>query len=125
PAAILFDMDDLLVRSGPIWRQAEETLLAAIGHTWSLEQSMQYKGMNALDVAATIHRLLQPALPLAECQRILRTALIDGFAGNARAMPGAVELVRRLRDRLPLALASGSPMPAIESALGQLGIADA
>ncbi len=122
--AFIFDMDDLLVASSSLWREAEERLLHELGHAWMPEFAAQYKGMNALDIAATIHRRLDPPLSLETCQGILRDALIDRFAGGVQAMPGAVALVRRLRGRAPMAVASGSPRRAIEMALKTLEIDD-
>lgn len=123
PAGIIFDMDDTLVATSSLWRAAEEALLRAVGYAWTPELASQYKGMNAYNVAATIHRILQPSLALAECHRVMREALLEQFERCAlRPMPGAVECVRRCQQVAPLALASGSPMPAIERALGALGI---
>jgi HAD superfamily hydrolase (TIGR01509 family) len=120
--AYIFDMDDLLIRSTAIWTKAERTLLAAIGHEWTPELAIQYKGMNALDVAATIHRVCQPALPLPECQKIMRDSLLESFSAKIEAMTGAVELVRAVHGRKPMAVASGSPLEAIRRALSQLGM---
>ncbi len=125
PQALIFDMDDLLVASSPIWLGAEQTLLNELGHSWTPELAIQYKGMNALDVAATIHRVLRPDRPVEACQKILRDALIAGFDSRAKqAMPGAADLVRRLRGTAPMAVASGSPLVAIESCMTELGIRD-
>jgi len=120
--AYIFDMDDLLIRSANTWRKAERALFAAIGESWTPEIAIRYKGMNALDVAATVHRLLSPSLPLADCQRIMRESLLESFAGQIDAMPGAVDLVRHLHRRRPIAVASGSPLEAIRTALSQLDI---
>lgn len=124
--ALIFDMDDTLVRSTPIWRAAETHLLHKLGATWTPELALTYKGMNALDVARVIHSALRPATALHECQQIMRQHLIDGFAHGAEAMPGAVELVRAARaaECFRLAVASGSPLPAIEQAMRPLGILD-
>lgn len=123
-SALIFDMDDLLVFSAPLWAAAEETLLRALGAQRSEELAARYKGMNALDVTRVIHEALHPPLPLAKCQKIMRDALIAAFSADLRPMPGAVELVRRVRGRWPMAVASGSPPPAIERALTALGIRD-
>jgi HAD superfamily hydrolase (TIGR01509 family) len=120
--AYIFDMDDLLIRSTAIWTRAERALLAAIGQEWTPELAIQYKGMNALDVAATIHRVCGPTMPLEQCQKVMRDSLLESFAGKIDAMAGAVELVRALHGRRPMAVASGSPLAAIRTALGQLGI---
>ncbi len=123
--AILFDMDDTLVRTAPLWRAAEEVLLRAVGHHYDRELAAKYKGMNAPDIGATVYRELRPPLSKEQCQAVMRDALIDQYrAQPVTAMPGACELVRALQGRYPLAVASGSPMEGIETALKQLGIID-
>lgn len=122
---IIFDMDELLVDSKHIWRAAEVRMLAAMGHAWDAELSRHYKGMNALDVAATAWRILQPAGPCEHFQRIMRTALVEEFStAQIPEMDGAVDLVRRLHGLAPMAVASGSPVEAIERAMRRLGIRD-
>lgn len=122
--ACIFDMDDLLVRSGPLWRIAETALLQRLGHDWSAELSQRYKGMNTLDVARTVHEALCPDLDVTSCQQVIRSRLIDEFKRGVEPMPGAVALVKRLCGHYPLALASGSPPEGIQLALGAAGIAD-
>lgn len=122
---IIFDMDELLVDSRHIWRAAEERMLAAMGHGWTEEMARQYKGMSVLNVAATAWRALQPAGPVEHFQKLLRDTLIDEFSrAEIPPMPGAVELVRRLRGLAPMAIASGSPAEGIERAVERLGIRD-
>ena len=125
-AAFIFDMDDTLARTAPLWREAEDHLLRELGATWSEKLAAKYKGMNALDVAATIHRELQPALAVAPCQRIMRDRLIAAFErGDIEPIDGATELVRRCAATgRPMAVASGSPMPGITITLGALGIGE-
>jgi HAD superfamily hydrolase (TIGR01509 family) len=123
PAAFLFDMDELLIESSGIWRKAEIALLAALGHKWSPELAAKYKGMNALDVAATIHRELRPSQSLEFCQRLLRETLLQSFhVGPIHPMPGATQLIKRLYGVAPIAVASGSPLEAIELAMESLGL---
>ena len=63
--------------------------------------------MNARDVAATAWRILKPAGPLDHFQRIMRDALVQEFSvAEIPPMPGAVDLVRRLRGLAPMAVAS-------------------
>jgi sugar-phosphatase len=126
--AIIFDMDDTLVSTAPLWRRAEERLLAHLGAKWSDDLARRYKGMNALDVAATVHRALQPpGVSKEECQQVMRTALLEEFATELpEAMPGAVECVQRMarESNNRVALASGSPIEAIESVVMQLKLLD-
>ncbi|MEO8205934.1 MAG: HAD family phosphatase [Chthoniobacterales bacterium] len=123
PEGIIFDMDDTLVATAELWKEAEAHLLKILGSKWSVELAMQYKGMNTLDVAATIHRLLQPTVSVEYCQQVLREALFCAFEAKPPGpMNGAVECVRRLAGIAPLALASGSPLPLIESVVARLDI---
>jgi HAD superfamily hydrolase (TIGR01509 family) len=124
-AAIIFDMDETLTATTLLWRVAEEKLFAAIGQPWTPELANKYKGMNLLGVAETIHRELKPDLSVEACQKIMREALFEAYENAPVApMPGAVECVRRLAAKYPLAVASGSPQPLIEYAIGQLGLRD-
>jgi beta-phosphoglucomutase-like phosphatase (HAD superfamily) len=146
-AACIFDMDSLLVETTAVWLAAEERLLARMGHVWTQDIAMRWHGMNAPDVARTIHEIYKPNWPVAESQAFMREGLLAAFRSSPalKAMPGAVELVRALRwDRhsclsgeqrqtgmsalpsagppYPLALASGSPREGILIALERLGI---
>lgn len=116
-------MDDTLVATAGFWKKAEARLWELCGARWTPELALRYKGMNALDVAATIHALTRPAMPLAECQAALRGFLDAEFrAGPILAMPAAVECVRALALDFRLVVASGSPAHLIAFSLGELGI---
>jgi len=123
-AACIFDMDDLLVDTTRVWNTAEERLLARLGQKRTAELAVRWNGLNAADVARTIHETFHPPWPLAEFQAMLREALIANYraAPELAPMPGAVELVRALSERYPLAVASGSPLEGIGVALERLGI---
>jgi len=122
--AIIFDMDDTLAGTSSIWRGAEEHLLRQLGESWTGELAAKYKGMNALDVAATIHDQLDVSLSRSECQQILRTRLIDDFRrATIREVDGATDLVLRCAATgIPMMVASGSPAEAMEVTLDSLGV---
>ena len=124
--AFIFDMDDTLAATAAIWRDAEQHLLHSIGACWSPELAAEYKGMNALDLAATVHRRLRPAQALSECRHIIRGRLLQNFRdSHIREIDGATRLVNRCAALgRPAAVASGSPMEAIELTLNALGISD-
>ncbi len=121
-AAFIFDMDDLLIRSGNVWNVAAAQVLLRHGHTWTPELAVHYKGMNALDVADTMRRVLELDVPPEPFRQEYRQALIAAFPKQIEPMPGAVDLVRRLSQRAPLVVASGSPVTIIECAMEQLEI---
>lgn len=124
PQAFIFDMDDLLIRSGEIWDTAAQKLLSQIGQQWTPELGAQYKGMNAMGVASTMHGVLELHIPLDNFRAAYRDALLAEFSVAVDPMPGAVDLVRRLHPLRPMALASGSPLQVIENVLARLEIRD-
>lgn len=121
--AFIFDMDDTLIASAPLWHQAEETLLCAIGQP-GFPLSELCKGMKAHDVADTAHRELNPDLAVSECRSIMREQLLSNFETMPlHEIPGATSLVKRIAAlQAPVAVASGSPLPAIERVLSHMGI---
>ena len=126
PLAVIFDMDETLVDTGPLWRRAESELLESLGQTWTAERAARYKGRNVADVAAFIHEEAGVSGPVMESQAFFRAALFRAFqAGPIDPMPGAVACVRRLGAVAPLAVASGSPLPLIELAMDRLGVREA
>jgi HAD superfamily hydrolase (TIGR01509 family) len=122
PTAFIFDMDDLLIRSGDAWTVAAKRLLLRHGQVWTPELAVHYKGMNALDVADTMRRLLRLDVPAEAFRQAYRRALIEDFPKKVEPLPGAIDLVRRIRGRSPMVVASGSPMAIIEYAMDQLDI---
>ncbi len=122
---VIFDMDELLLDSAPHWRAAAAHLMTLMGAEWTPEFAARYQGRNAHDVACFIHREIPSRFTEQECVRIMRDELIRRFREEElKAMPGAVELIRRLHGRFPMAVASGSPLPCIELAMRTLGIAE-
>jgi len=120
--AIIFDMDETLVASLQSWTHAETRLFKLLGAEYTAEIAQRYAGMNAQDVARTIYRETRPAQYTEEdCARLMREYLLEGFRGPLHAMPGADALIRGLAGRLPLAVASGSPLEGIALAFRQFG----
>lgn len=119
----IFDMDELLLASVSQWRGAASHLMSLMGAEWTPGFAARYQGRNAHDVACFIHRDIPSSFSEEESVRILRDELLRRFTSEPlRPMPGAVELVRRLHGKFPLAVASGSPLPCIELAMRTLGI---
>lgn len=120
---ILFDMDELLVDLHEIWTAAETRLFEAMGRAFDPALARRYKGLGFRDLAAFVYQAVRPAGPVEEYQRIMQEALVAEYAtGPIVAMPGAVDLVRKLHGVAPMVVASGSPAVGIERAMTRLGI---
>ena len=123
-AAVIFDMDGVLVDGEPIYYEAASALLAEDGLTLPLDQYKQYMGTKAgWDELARDLDLPRPASYYRERGYVLVAA---AYAAVDDALPGAVELVRNLqRLGLPLAVASSTYSANVAVCLDRLGIADA
>ena len=124
--AVVFDMDGLLLDTEVLWQEAEEALFAAHGGVFSREDKLRVIG-TSFDFTARYfaERLGQPP------ER--GTALVDEMIGTMHAAlerdvagrPGALELVARLRGRVPLGVASNSPRRLVDTALQTAGLSGA
>ena len=120
--AVLWDLDGVLVDSAPFHLQAWRELMASLGRELSEADFQRTFGLRN-DV---VLRDLLGDLPAAEVERLgaRKEALFRRAAlGNIVALPGALALLRLLRERgLKLALVSSAPEGNIDLMLGSLGV---
>ena len=110
PAAVLFDMDGLLVDTEPLWFMAESTVMARMGVQWEpADQSALIGGPMSRAVTYMIDRA-GGGYDAAEVARSLKSEMASLLvAGPIAWMPGARELVVSLRQAgIPRALVSSS-----------------
>jgi HAD superfamily hydrolase (TIGR01509 family) len=123
PAAIVFDLDGVLVDSEQVWDSVRQALVAERGGRWTGEATTAMQGMSTPEWAAYLGTLGARGTPPE-----LAAAVIEGMAGRYREhvplLPGAVEAVRALAGRWPLAVASSSPPDLIRVVLDAAGVAD-
>jgi HAD superfamily hydrolase (TIGR01509 family) len=112
PAAVLWDMDGLLVDSEPLWTVAETELALDLGGVFDDELKAQIVGTR-LDVA--VPRILTWYGKDASGPEVARTAawllgrMVELFAGPLPMRPGAGELLDTLTAAdVPVALVSSS-----------------
>jgi len=122
PAAIVFDNDGLLVDSETCWHEAERSMFTRRGLTYPDALRAEVLGKSVPATAI----LLAPALGEVGRESALvdemLTAVADAIAADVVPMPGAVELVRHLHGRMPIAVASNSPRYLVELALDRTGL---
>ena len=120
--AVLWDLDGVLVDSAPFHFQAWRELVASLGRELSEADFRRTFGLRN----DTILRDLVGNLPPAEVERLAarKEELFRQVArGNIAALPGALALLRLLRERgLKLALVSSTPRANIDLILGALGV---
>lgn len=120
-AAVLWDMDGLLVDSEPVWTVAETELMASLGGEFTLELKGAIAGTR-LDVAVPL--LISAAGSTADPREVAQWLLMrmaELFSGRLPLMPGALSLLDALvDDGVPCALVSSSYRLLVDAVLAGL-----
>jgi HAD superfamily hydrolase (TIGR01509 family) len=125
-AAVLFDMDGLLVDSEPVWTIAEAELAARYGAVWDDEIKARCIGMALPDAVPMMLDYFGVAKPtpaqLGEAQEHMLARMVELFTSELPVQPGALELVNGLRAAgVPLALVSSSYRVLVDAVLAGFG----
>lgn len=124
--AAIFDMDGLLIDSEPIWTQAASEVMQKVNFKLTHALKLQTTGLSIklfLEYCYKIQPWFTPTSEELEAD-ILKLAH-KNILENAVAMPGAIELVKKLKAQgLKTAVASASHMVLIEGVLKRLEIID-
>ncbi len=121
PAAVVFDLDGVLVDSEAIWAAAEEAAVTRLGGEYTPELQAALHGRGAHDGGWIVAELLRRGDGDAIGQEVLDHALA-ALEREARPVDGAAELVADLRGRIPIAVASNSSRELVETALRGAGL---
>jgi HAD superfamily hydrolase (TIGR01509 family) len=123
-AAVVFDLDGVIVRSEAIWASAREEVTREHGGRWPEGTERRMMGMSSPEWSAFMHDELGVALAPPEISTIVVDRLLELYRRELPLIPGATEAVRRLAAAWPLGLASSANRPVIELVLELAGIAD-
>jgi HAD superfamily hydrolase (TIGR01509 family) len=122
-AAVLFDMDGLLVDTEPLWFEAETEVMERLGGPWTKQdQAALLGGSMERSVAYLLARAARPAPPAAVERWLIEGMLRRTTAGRVTVLPGAAELLAEVAAAgLPYALVTGSLRPFVEAVLAATG----
>ncbi len=123
-AAVIFDMDGLLIDSEPFWRRAEMEVFADVGVTLTDEMCLHTMGLR-LD--AVVQHWFQRApwsgKTQAKVVSEISTRVAELITAHAEPLPGVPDALAFFKVRgLPVALCSSSPMNVIDAALAKLSL---
>ena len=122
PAAIVFDLDGVLVDSEQVWDEVRRGLVAERGGSWTAEATTAMQGMSTPEWSAYLGTLGAAGTP-GELAEAVIGAMAARYRERVPLLPGAVEAVTALAGRWPLAVASSSPPRLIEAVLDAAGVA--
>jgi HAD superfamily hydrolase (TIGR01509 family) len=123
-AAVVFDMDGVIISSEERWDTVREELARERGGRWSTEAHRRMMGMNTHEWTGYMHAELGMDLSPREIRDEVVGRLSDGYRADLPLLPGAVSAVRELAGLRPLGLASSSPAELIHLVLRLAGIAE-
>ncbi len=122
-AAVLFDMDGLLVDTEPLWFETETEVMGRLGTQWTkADQEALLGGSMERTVGYLLAKATRPATP-GDVERWMTDGMLDRVrAGRVEIRPGASELLAAVAAAgLPYALVTSSERPLAEAVLAGTG----
>lgn len=125
-AAVIFDLDGVLVDSEIWWDEVRQAFAREHGRPWTVADREAVMGQNSRQWAATMRRRLSLDMD----ERVIERAIVEGVVRRYAhegppVIEGAVETVRSLEGRYRLGVASSAHREVIDAALGALQLHDA
>jgi HAD superfamily hydrolase (TIGR01509 family) len=120
--AVVFDLDGVLLDSEEVWDEVREGYVRGRGGHYDTEVQRAMMGMSSREWSRYLHEHAgvadEPDAINAEVVRLM----LEAYRERLPLIDGAVEAVRRIGARWPLALASSSNRPLIEAVLDVSGL---
>ena len=124
PAAIVFDLDGVLVDSEQVWDEIRRGVVADRGGRWRDDATRAMQGMSTPEWSAYLSGPLGARGSAEELAGAVIAAMADRYRAAVPLLPGAVDADTALAAEWPLAVASSSPPELIRAVLAAAGVAD-
>ena len=123
-AAVVFDLDGVLIESERVWDAAREDLVRERGGRWDERATTDMMGMSSKEWSSYMHDRLGVPMTPAEINDDVVRRVAAAYEEHLPLLPHAVETVRDLAARWRLGVASSSNRPIIELVLERSGVHD-
>jgi HAD superfamily hydrolase (TIGR01509 family) len=124
PAAVIFDLDGVLMDSEQRWNASKEALVRESGGQWRDEAPTAMMGMSSPEWSAYLRDALGVPMDVDAINRDVVRRMEEGYRQSLPLLPGAGDAVRTLAERWPLGLASSSNREIIDLVLDLAGFGD-
>jgi HAD superfamily hydrolase (TIGR01509 family) len=123
-AAVVFDMDGVIVDSEQVWEEVREAYTREQGGRYSERATRDMMGMSSTEWSRYMaEELALPGTP-EEINAAVVERMLARYGEDPPLIPGAVDAVRAIAERWPVAIASSSNPELIEVVLRVSGLAD-
>jgi HAD superfamily hydrolase (TIGR01509 family) len=123
--AVVFDMDGVLIDSEPVWERVRRKFVADNGGRWPEDAQDRMMGMSTAEWSAYLSEDFGLRLSAPRVADLVIAAMTAEYQAHLPLLPGAVDTVRELSARYPLAVASSAPRSLIEAVLDASGLRSA
>ena len=124
PAAVVFDLDGVLIESEQVWDAAREQLVRERGGTWHDRATKDMMGMSSKEWSRYMHDRLGVPMDPDEINDEVVRRVASAYQHDLPLLPHAVKTVSELARRWPLGVASSSNRPIIDLVLDRSGLAE-
>jgi HAD superfamily hydrolase (TIGR01509 family) len=121
-AAVIFDLDGLLIDSEGAWDQVRRAYVEERGGEWRESATRDMMGMSSVEWSRYLNEELRVDLPPERISEEVAARVGELYERALPLLPGAVEAVERIAERWPLGLASSSNRELIDLVLEVAGI---
>jgi len=122
-AAVIFDLDGVIVDSEIWWHEERVAWATGLGRSWSAEDSQAVMGANSLAWARIMReRKGLPPEQDAAIEADIVGRVVRRYDAGAPEIVGAVDAVRRITASWPVAIASSAHRDVISAALRATGL---
>ncbi|HEX5820708.1 MAG TPA: HAD family phosphatase [Solirubrobacterales bacterium] len=123
-AAVIFDLDGVLVDSEGVWDEVRMRFVEENGGRWHDGAQRDMMGMSSVEWSHYVHDRLGVDMDPERISREVADGVVDTYREKLPLLPGAVEAVKALAAEWPLGLASSSNRHVIDLVLELARIAD-
>ena len=117
--ALIFDLDDVLIKSMRAHAKAYQKVLAEFGINVTVEQYLQYTGSTGKDILQKISKQRAKDLDVEQIHKRKKEIFPD-FAGEIVRIEGTIALVKALKGKLRMALATSSSRASLAVTLSRI-----
>jgi HAD superfamily hydrolase (TIGR01509 family) len=120
--AVIFDLDGVLIDSEQVWDEVRQDFAASHGGVWTPEATRAMQGMSTPEWGAYLVSAVGVQLSASEASAGVIAEMEKAYASHLPVIPGAVEAVRAVASRFPVAIASSAPAVLIKVFLDVTGL---